>query len=138
MPKDEKKGFNINDYILVPKNPIMNNYKIPKSMKMWGRGEKQSQEYMDMLGEISACVGYVAKLLNEGPEVNESVAKRTSTLKVVVEALLKCVFLNGFDKQGVLTEISNEMTVDRKIMMMANRAVSIQKKEDNKRGLYTA
>ena len=80
-------------------------YMIPQALQVWGSPKEMSKEYLEMSEDLTILARVIAKKLNEGPEVNESVVKRSLTLKNVLKEILITTFMDGYHRYGVLEEL---------------------------------
>jgi len=85
---------------------------VPKSMESWNSSADMSEEYKEMLGELSSIANYITYRLNEGPETKESIVKRVLTLRAIILELLDNTFLDGFHRYGLLTDILCDIWMD--------------------------
>ena len=109
-------------------------YVVPKTMEVWKNTEDMTQEYKDMLAELITCTRYIVSRLNEGPEVNMSIVKRTATLKVVLTDLILYTMIDGYHRFGVLTEVLNDILMRINLPIHMQRLLiskSIQQEKNN-------
>jgi len=92
--------------IEVGKDDVIGEYRTPQSCQTWQSDKDMSKELVEMLEELFILVRVIAKKLNEGPEVANSVVKRTHVLKGVIHQLLMNTFLDGYHRLGILSEVS--------------------------------
>jgi len=122
-------------------------HETPKSLETWTLEKPISKECVETLNRCLSAARYIANELNEGPEVKDSVTKRTILLKYVLHEIIFSTFLNGYMRIGLLSEILNDIYMDAggktKILMMLSQlktSIALKKAEEvkEKSGAYTA
>jgi len=91
--------------IIIPRDISIPEYEIPENMAIWASEGDYSEGFKQLLSDLTDICLYVAKQLNEGPEVKDSVAKRVITLKSLIKYLIMRVFLNNIEREGILHQI---------------------------------
>lgn len=86
--------------------------KSPKVLQIWNKDNLPSKEYIEMLDELMTLVRYIGKRLNEGPEVKESLMKRTVTLKSILMEITHVTILDGYHRYGILVELLNDVYME--------------------------
>ncbi len=98
-PDSEKKP------VIVPRETKFGEYEVPDQLKVWDGPESYTKEYGEMMADLSALCDHIAKQLNEGPEVKDSVAKRVLTLRAVIKTIMMKTFCNNFNRVGLLEQM---------------------------------
>ena len=98
-PESEKKP------VVVPRETKFAEYEVPDQLKVWDSPQAYTKEYAEMMADLSAMCDYIAKNLNEGPEVKDSVAKRVLTLRAVIKTIMMKTFCNNFNRVGLLEQM---------------------------------
>jgi len=85
---------------------------VPAALQSWANPKAMSKEYLEMTGELLTMARYIALRLNQGPETEESVVKRTSTLKAVLYEIITHTFMDGYHRYGMLYELLMDIYMD--------------------------
>lgn len=131
MTDDEKETCPKRKDIVIPRETTFEKYEIPENLKVWEEPHSYTQEYAEMMEDLSAICDHICKLLNEGPEVKESISKRMLTLRVIFKLLLLKTFANNFDRIGLLEQIIFDIMYEQQ-MRIAVAAYQRQMQEQSK------
>jgi hypothetical protein len=105
MPEENSNKTEKKPDIVIPRDTKFGEYEIPEQLKVWDSPNSYSKEYGETMEDLSAICDYIAKLLNEGPEIKESVAKRMLTLRAVMKTIIMKTFCNNFNRIGLLQQM---------------------------------
>jgi hypothetical protein len=130
--KSEKKPD-----IVIPRDTKLGVYEVPEQLKTWDSPDSYSKEYGEMMEDLSAICDYVAKLLNEGPEIKESVTKRMLTLRAVMKTIIMKTFCNNVNRVGLLAQMIFDIQYEQqmKIALAAyQRQMQTQQEMEKQKG----
>jgi hypothetical protein len=110
---EEEKQF-LNKEIKIKYSDVLNydpkNVPFPVGMGNWDKTNQPTEEYKNMMGELSMLMKYVAMKISEGcPEVKESMIKRCATLSVLLNDLVGNVAIDGWHAYGITSELHNNL-----------------------------
>ena len=133
MAKEKKeKTINLDDYYLIPKKFEIKEPKTLEGLEIWDEGSQMSEEYKQMLHDLSLVMLYSATQLNTGPEVKDSVSKRVLTMRTLLYAFIGNVFVDTYHKAGVLSEILDDILFRGRFKVLAFQESEKSKKIKNK------
>ena len=115
MSEDETGNVLKEKEQVIPRETKFENTKFQKNSKYGTEPNSYTKEYAEMVEDLSAICDYICKLLNEGPEVKESLAKRILTLRVIFKMILMKTFANNFDRIGLLEQIIFDMMYEQQM-----------------------
>jgi len=104
-PAEEKKKEIKEIIIQLGRDTDISPQPIPQTLQVWEGANQLSKEYIEIMSRNMWLTQAIAKSLNEGPEVKDSLAKRSIALKLLIDNLLKHTFMDGYHKSGVLLEL---------------------------------
>lgn len=125
MPKKKKKKTLTIDI------SVQKEYVVPKNMEIWSKDAPMSKKCVKLIEELSTVIAYVAKRLNEGPELEKNVIKRCSALKALTQLLLTNTFIDNFHRYGILRQIEVDIMNRQRMptITLVRQEKSIPKKE---------
>lgn len=116
--------------------------KTPKNMEIWTKDNPMSKKVEKLIDECTNLVAYMAKRLNEGPEVKTNIMKRASITKALIQFLIKQVYLDNFHRLGMLDQIMYDLKASRSqtiVLAVEEQSISEKKeKGNNHRSRYVA
>lgn len=109
---EEQKAF-MNKSIMIKYSDVINYDPLkafrPENIEMWNANSPQTQEYKDMMEELTVLVRYIAMRISTGPEVKDNTLKRCATYSTLLNELVINVAVDGWHTYGVLMELSNNV-----------------------------
>ena len=108
--------------------------KIPDCQKVWTSREDMSKEYIELHHVLMILAIYIARQINEGPEVYENISKRLVLTKTIMTTILDNLAITGYDAFGVLNDMLFEtyMKVNgRKFILQTMAQVARAEEEAN-------
>ena len=93
-----------------------------KVEELWKNKEEITEDYKKLSQMLSFLAVYMARNINEGPEVKDNTSKRILLARTILGMLVHNLAISGYDVYGILTEIMHETfmeTSGRKYIMMA-------------------
>lgn len=117
---DDKETFHLDINIkdLFTKIPP---YETAENQRIWSCQEEQSKEYMELRGKLTVLAMYIARSINEGPEVKDNINKRLVLARSIIGLIFDNVAITGYDAYGILIEMQQSlfMRVDGRKYIMA-------------------
>jgi hypothetical protein len=109
---------------------------VPENQKLWESREEMSKEYIELLGTLQILALYIARNINEGPEVKDNSGKRLVLTKTVLEILIGNLAISGYDVYGLLTEMIHDIYMQisgQKRLIRAFQTVPTEKGDQQKK-----
>jgi hypothetical protein len=108
-----------------------------KHDELWKTKEEMSEDYKKLAQSLSYLAIYIARNINEGPEVKDNSAKRILLARTILGMLINNLAISGYEIYGVLTEITQEtfmnITGKKYIMMTLAQVAQATQAESQKR-----
>lgn len=108
--------------------------KTPKNMEIWTKDKPMSKKVEKLIDECTNLAAYMAKRLNEGPEVKTNIMKRASITKALVQFLMAQVYLDSFHRLGMLDQIMYDFKASRGqpiILAVDEESIETKKEKGN-------
>jgi len=97
------------EYISIPKEVDFTTITIPYYMCTWGKDETKSEEYKQLMSEMTSITNYMAKRLNDFKELQVSAAKRNETTILILLNFLNASTIDLPMKLGILSRVEHMM-----------------------------
>lgn len=107
--------------------------KIPECQQVWKSREDMSKEYIELHHVLQILALYIARNINEGPEVNENINKRLILARIIFGTILDNLAITGYDAFGLLTDMLHDsyMKVNgRKFILQTIAQVAAAEEEE--------
>jgi hypothetical protein len=79
-----------------------------KTEGIWKTKEEMSEDYLKLAQSLSFLAVYMARNINEGPEVKENTSKRIVLARTMLGLIINNLAISGYEVYGILTEITQE------------------------------
>jgi hypothetical protein len=79
-----------------------------KTEEIWKSKEEMSEDYVKLAQMLQLLAVYMARNINEGPEVKDNTSKRILLARTILGVLINNLAISGYDVYGILTEITQE------------------------------
>lgn len=124
--------------IIVPRDMNTKKYECPENERCWSTPNEWSPEFEKMLNDLGFIVSYIAKNLNEGPEVKDNTNKRLIALRAVLKTLLSSTLLNSYQRYGLLSQLLIETYIEDRERKILEIMQAQMQKQQKKRSEYLA
>jgi hypothetical protein len=104
--KDEMYHLNIDVRDLFTKIP---QHECAENEMTWHSQEEMSKEFIELKGELMILAMYIARHINEGPEVKDNVNKRLILSRQILGMILDNLSITGYDAYGMLIEMQQSL-----------------------------
>lgn len=123
------------------------NRRMPPNCEVWDKGEDMSSELIEMLTNLKYLMIYIARCINEGPEVKDNIMKRVIAIRILLDDFFYELNVNGYLLWGILYETMNNyymnltgkqkvIDIIRQIQIRKNQ-IEAQKQKQNEK-VYVA
>lgn len=79
-----------------------------KTEELWKTKEDMTEDYKKLVHMLSLLAVYIARNINEGPEVKDNTSKRILLARTIMGMLIHNLAISGYEVYGILTEITQE------------------------------
>lgn len=79
-----------------------------KTEEVWKTKEEMSEDYKKLVQSLSFLAVYIARNINEGPEVKDNTSKRILLSRAIIGILVNNLAISGYEVYGILTELIQE------------------------------
>lgn len=114
--------------------------KTPRNMRVWDRDNPMSEQVEKLINECTNLIFYIAKRLNEGPEVKTNIMKRALVTKAIIQCLLTQTCLDDLHRYGILDKVIYDLKARKNqpiILAVDEESINDKKeKNDKKRERY--
>ena len=107
-----------------------------KHEELWKTKEEMTEDYKKLAQSLSFLATYIARNINEGPEVKDNTSKRILLARTILGVLINNLAISGYEVYGILHEISEDtfMSISgkRHIMMALAQVAQASQAESQK------
>lgn len=109
--------------------------KTPENQGIWKSREEMSDEYVKLNQGLQVLAIYIARNINEGPEVKDNINKRIILARTILGLIVDNLAVTGYDIYGMLTEMQYDiyMRVSGKKQVLLTIAQVAQAEEEERR-----
>jgi hypothetical protein len=79
-------------------------YQSIPNYEVWEKEEDMSPEFTEMITNLRYLMIYIARCMNEGPEVKDNVMKRMVAIRTLLDEFFNNININGYLLWGILYE----------------------------------